>query len=284
MLLRPAPRRSWNDPYQPALFGAHSYSLKMLISRSEANSLAVIADWVSVSLCSFANSLKQLGVEGIIFPPPRQSGKEAESCACTRTKRDKKSPTFPQQTNKMPHGCNNRWRPGCEQAPFGLSVPWSCYYLCQCYIQTLHACLSGLPISQLEISEISSRSRSQITVSELDLDLDSARLNWDYFRCDSDREICCNAILKSTKWHPSHWMKTLLWAPHALAVPRIETTVFVVVDQQQRAPFPWSELSHRLLLKLHNSSWFLGRFIYILMSVSNGCAQTTIKMSCLNTY
>lgn len=86
---------------------------------------------------------------------------------------------------------------GREQAPFGLSVPWSCYYLCQCHIQPLHACLSGLPISQLAISKISSRSCSWITVSELDLALESARLNWDYFRRDSDAEFCHSAFFKS---------------------------------------------------------------------------------------
>lgn len=254
MLLRLAPRRSCNDPYQPALFGAHSYSLKMLISRSEAHSLAVIADWLSVSLCSFANSLKQLGVEGIIFPPPRQSGKEAESCACTRIKWDKKSPTFPQQTNKMPDGCNNRWRPGREQAPFGLSVPWSCCYLCQCYIQTLHACLSGLPISQLEISEISTRSRLQISVSDLDLNLDSARLNWDYFRCDSDREICCNAFLKSkneiqaTGWKHTfeHLMPSLFhgYKPRCL----------LLWISSRGLPFPG--------LSYHTSSWWNYRTVF----------------------
>lgn len=45
-----------------------------------------------------------------------------------------------------------------------------------------------------------------------------------------------------------------------------KNTALFVLDQQQRAPFPWSELSHQLLLKLQNNFCFLGSFRYFNVS------------------
>lgn len=52
---------------------------------------------------------------------------------------------------------------------------------------------------------------------------------------------------------------------------QIKNTLFVVLDQQQRAPFPGSELSHQLLVKLQNSFWFLGSVIYFIVSFEWVC-------------
>lgn len=52
---------------------------------------------------------------------------------------------------------------------------------------------------------------------------------------------------------------------------QIKNTLFVVLDQQQRAPFPGSELSHQHLVKLQNSFWFLGSFIYFTVSFEWVC-------------
>lgn len=52
---------------------------------------------------------------------------------------------------------------------------------------------------------------------------------------------------------------------------QIKNTLFVVLDQQQRAPFPGSELSHQLLVKLQNSFWFFGSFIYFTVSFEWVC-------------
>lgn len=51
----------------------------------------------------------------------------------------------------------------------------------------------------------------------------------------------------------------------------IKNMVFVVLDQQQRAPFPWSELSHQLLVKLRSSFWILGSLIYFNVSFEWVC-------------
>lgn len=84
--------------------------------------------------------------------------------------RDKKSANVPTQTNKIPH---KRSRQGYEpcSAPFGLSVPWSFYYLCECHIldHIFFSWLSNsLPILQLEISEISLYSSFGVSVIQLD--------------------------------------------------------------------------------------------------------------------
>lgn len=149
----------------------------------------------------------------------------------------------------MPHGFNNRWRPGCEQAPF-----WT---------QRSVKLLLSLSVLYSDLTRMSKWSAYLTAGNQRDFFTQSLTNHrvWTGSRSGqrkvklglfqiSDREICCNAFLKSRNqiqaigWKHTweHLMPSLFhgYKPRCL----------LSWISSRGLPFPGLELSHQLLVKL----------------------------------
>lgn len=129
---------------------------------------------------------------------------------------------------------------------------------------TLYDWLSGVSISQLWNQH---DGFTQLLTNHRRLPSENARSDWDYFRCFPC--FGCRVLLQlfpqisKIKVKQNHRVEPLI--PSQGPRDKYKEAVFVVLSQQQRAPFPWYEVLHQYLVNI--TEHFSNAVSHILMSV-----------------